>query len=61
MSSSGSEEISENDMPGMRKAIPKEETFNKYGDAARRVGTEAIEQHATFRRIPLSGIPDGGL
>ena len=26
-----SEIISENEMPRMRKAIPKEETYNKYG------------------------------
>ena len=43
LSSSESGEISENEMPGMRKGIPKEETFVKYGDAAREVEIDSIE------------------
>ena len=31
------EQIPENEMPGMRKEIPKEETQNKYGDASRKL------------------------
>ena len=37
-----SEKILENEMPGMRKEIPKKETYNKYGDAARKIEIEAI-------------------
>ena len=29
--------ILENEMPGMRKEIPQEETYYKYGDASRKV------------------------
>ena len=39
-SSSKSEKISGNEIPGMRKAIQKGETFNKYGDAARGLGSK---------------------
>ena len=51
--SSKSEEISENEIPGMRKAIPKEETYNKYGGEGRGIGIEAVGQHGAFTR-PLS-------
>ena len=51
----------ENEMPGMRKEIPKEETYNKYGDAARKIEIEAIEKHGTFIRIPFGQIPTGDL
>ena len=34
LSRCGSEEISENEMPGMGKDITKEETYNKYGEDA---------------------------
>ena len=47
-------------MPGMRKEIPKEETQNKYGDAARRIEIGAIGKHCTFIRVPFSEIPEGG-
>ena len=43
MSREASEKILENEMPGMRKEIPKEETNNKYGDAARKIEIEAVE------------------
>ena len=43
----------------MRKEIPREETQNKYGDAARRIEIEAIEKHGAFIRIPFSEIPGG--
>ena len=56
---SKSEEISENEMPGMRKEIPKEETRNKYGDAAREIEIDAIVKHGAFIRVPFSGIPEG--
>ena len=42
------EKILENATPGMRNAIPKEETYNKYGGDARRVGIEAIGELGPF-------------
>ena len=45
-------------MPVAREAIQKEETYNKYGDAARKVEIEAIEKHGAFIRVPFSGIPE---
>ena len=60
LASSKSEEILENEMPGMRKEMQKEETFSKYGYAARKVEIGDIEKHGTFRRVNFSGIPDGG-
>ena len=55
-----SEQILENEMPRMRKEIPKEETQkNKYGDAARKIEIEAIRKHGTSIRIPFSEIPEG--
>ena len=56
-----SEKISENEMHGIRKKIPKEETYNKYGDAARKVEIEAIGIHGTCAGVPFSGIPEGVL
>ena len=35
LSRGASEKILENEMPGMRKEIPKEETYSKYGGARR--------------------------
>ena len=40
------------------REIPKEETQNKYGDAARKIEIETIEQHDNFIRIPFSAIPE---
>ena len=37
LSRSNSEEILGNGIPGMRKEIPQEETYYKYGDASRKV------------------------
>ena len=48
-----SEIISENEMTGMRKEIPKAETYNKYGDAARKIEIEAIWKHLDFARPPF--------
>ena len=45
--------ILENEIPGMRKEIPKEETKNKYGDASRRIEIAAIEKHGTCIRVPF--------
>ena len=61
LSSSKSEKILENEMPGTRNGIPQEETFSKYGGSARKVEIGAIEKHGTCSRIPFSGIPEGGL
>ena len=55
-----SEIIAENETTGMRKEIQKEETYNKYGYAARKIEIGAIGEHGAFIRIPFSGIPDGG-
>ena len=52
----GSEKISENEMPCIRK-IPKEETCSKYGDASRKIEIGAIGNNVEFARIPSSGIP----
>ena len=40
-------------MPGMRKEIPEEETYSKYGDAARRIEIEAIENAALLPEFLL--------
>ena len=61
LSRSNSEKISENEIPGMRNEIPKEETRAKYGDAAMEVEIGAIGKRGAFRRIPFAGMPDGGL
>ena len=46
--SSKSDGILENERPGMRKAIQKEENYNIYGDAARKVEIEASGEHGGF-------------
>ena len=46
-----SHEIIEQDMQGMRKEIPKEGTYNCYGDAARKVAIGALEYRGTFTRV----------
>ena len=45
-------------MPGMRGEIPKGETYNKYGDAARKIEIDATGDSGTFIRVPFSEIPD---
>ena len=50
-----SEQILENEMPGMRIEIQKGDTYSKYGDAVRKIEIEAIEKHGTFARIPFCG------
>ena len=52
-------EILENEMHGMAKEIPEEETYNEYGDAARKIEIESVGEHGAFARIPFSGIPEG--
>ena len=51
--------ISGNGMPGIGKEIPKEETYNKYGDTAREIETAATGKRGVFSRIPSSEIPGG--
>ena len=46
-------------MPGVGKEIPKGETYNKYGDAARRIEIEAVGKHGAFTRFPFGRIPIG--
>ena len=59
LSRPNSEEILENEMPGIRKEIPKEEAFGEYGEDSRKVEIDAIGKHGSFRGIHVSGIPDG--
>ena len=49
----------ENDMPCMRKGIPQEATYNKYGDTERKVEIGDIKKHGAFTRIHFSEIQDG--
>ena len=44
----GKREISENETHGTSKAIPMGETYNKYGDAARKVESGPIGKHVFF-------------
>ena len=57
--SDASELISGNEMRWARKEIPKEETYNKYGGAARKIEIEAIEKHGAFIRISPGQVPIG--
>ena len=43
----------------MAKAIAKEETRNKYGEAARRIEIETIGKIGSFTRIPFLEVPEG--
>ena len=47
-------EIAEDEMPGMGGEIPKEETYNKYGDTSRKIEIGAIGKHGAFTRMPFS-------
>ena len=47
-------------MQGAREGIPKEETYNKYGDAARKIEIGEIGKQWGFYTAPFSGIPEGG-
>ena len=42
------------------KGIQKEETYNKYGDDARKIGILDIGEHGDLREYLFSEIPDGG-
>ena len=46
-------------MPGMRKGIHKEETYNKYADSAGKIEIGAIAKYGTFARMHVSEIIDG--
>ena len=43
------------------KEIPREETQNKYGDAARNIEIGAIAKHYTFIRIQIQRYRNGDL
>ena len=60
LSRSNGDEISENEMPGMPNVIPTEETYNKYGDANRRVGIGDIAEHGAFGGDAFLANPGGG-
>ena len=57
LSRAASELIPESEMPGMRKEIPNEETYNKCGDAARKIEIEAIENAALLLEFHLAKFP----
>ena len=48
---------SRNEMPGARKEITKEETYNKYGGRGAKIEIEAIENMTLFARIPFAKTP----
>ena len=50
MSTDKIEGIIEQEMPGRRKVTPKDETYNKYGDASWEIAIGSIEKHGTFGR-----------
>ena len=56
MSSEKSEKINWPEMPGMRNDIHKAETYNKYGDDARKIEIASLGKHDTFIRVDSSGI-----
>ena len=45
-------------MPCTGEEIPKEETYNKYGDVAREIEIGATAKHGDFARMPFSEVPD---
>ena len=51
------ERILENEMHGAGKEIPKEETYSKYGDAARKIEIGAIGNMALLPEFPLAKFP----
>ena len=51
--------ITEQEMRGANKAIQKYETYNKYGDASRRIESAALEEHASFLRTLANKIRKG--
>ena len=59
VSTKKSDEIIEQSMRGMRTGIPKEETYKKYGDAARIIEIRALGKHDAFDRVGVSEIPGG--
>ena len=52
------EKIAEKETPTTRKGIPKEETYNKYGEAARKMEIDAIWETWGIRENAFSEIPD---
>ena len=60
MSKIRSGQILENVILGAKKEIPKEETDNKYGDAAREIEIGNLGKLCDFKRILFKDIPNGG-
>ena len=54
----GSDGILGNEIPGMGET-PKEETYNVYGDSARKIEIWAVGKRGTFFRTPYADIHDG--
>ena len=48
-------EITEREMHSGRKEIRKKETYNPYGDSARKVEISALEEQDTFIRVRQRG------
>ena len=53
------EKILEEEFPKMRKEIPKEETFNKYGRAARQIEIAAFNEYGAIEEINESEMAQG--
>ena len=53
------EKILEDEFPKMRKEVPKEETFNKYGKAARQIEIAAFNEYGAIEEINESEMPQG--
>ena len=49
--------IIENEYPGMRKEIPENETFNKYGNAARLIELAEFENRGAVEVISKENVP----
>ena len=51
-----SDQIPENEMPGMGRGIPKGGTYSEYGNAARKLKLERLKKRGAFARIPVGQI-----
>ena len=61
MSKIRSEQILANEILGVRKEMPGEETDNKYGDSAREIEIGNLGKLCGFKRILFNEIPNGGI
>ena len=56
----GSQEIISQEIPRLRKSIPKGATYNYYGDDSRKVAIKALGGHGAFIRVLSKGVPRDG-